>query len=120
MNYLVLKFPNVGSVFLATALAVGPIVVLVRMLRTGDVATIWRAFRFAGPGGPRPIWARHGDRDHPRARVRHGGQAVDRLSGRRIDRDRLRPPGIAVGIRPVFRYTLVDPAVRIMAAWRTP
>lgn len=49
MTYLVLKFGHVGSMFVATALAVGPIVILVLILRTGDVATIRRAFRFAEP-----------------------------------------------------------------------
>jgi hypothetical protein len=49
MTYLFLKFLHVGSMFMATALAVGPIVVLVLILRTGDVATIRRAFRFAEP-----------------------------------------------------------------------
>jgi uncharacterized membrane protein len=49
MIYLFFKFLHVGSMFLATALAVGPIVVLVLILRTGDVATIRRTFRFAEP-----------------------------------------------------------------------
>jgi uncharacterized membrane protein len=49
MIYLVLKFLHVGSMFLATSLAVGPILVLVLILRTGDVGTIRRAFRFAEP-----------------------------------------------------------------------
>jgi len=49
MTYLVLKFLHVGSMFLATALAIGPIVAFVLILRTGDAATIRRAFRFAEP-----------------------------------------------------------------------
>jgi uncharacterized membrane protein len=49
MNYLVLKFLHVGSMFMATALAVGPIVIFVLILRTGELATIRRAFRFAEP-----------------------------------------------------------------------
>jgi hypothetical protein len=49
MTYLVLKFVHVGSMFLATALAIGPIIVFVLILRSGDIGTIRRAFRFAGP-----------------------------------------------------------------------
>jgi uncharacterized membrane protein len=49
MIYLFLKFLHIGSMFLATALAVGPIVVFVLILRTGDVGTIGRTFRFAEP-----------------------------------------------------------------------
>ncbi len=49
MTYLVLKFLHVGSMFLATALAVGPIVVFVLILRSGDAATIRRVFQFAEP-----------------------------------------------------------------------
>ena len=49
MTYLVLKFLHVGSMFLATALAVGPIVVFVLILRSGDAGAIRRAFRFAQP-----------------------------------------------------------------------
>jgi hypothetical protein len=49
MTYLVLKFLHVGSMFLATALAVGPIIVFVLILRTGDVGAIRRSFRFAEP-----------------------------------------------------------------------
>ena len=37
MTYLILKFLHVGSMFLATALAVGPIVVLVLILRTATL-----------------------------------------------------------------------------------
>jgi hypothetical protein len=47
MPYLILKFLHVGSMFLATALAVGPIVLLVLILRSGDVTAIRRAFRFS-------------------------------------------------------------------------
>jgi uncharacterized membrane protein len=49
MMYLFFKFLHVGLMFLATALAVGPIVVLVLILRTGNVETIRRTFRFAEP-----------------------------------------------------------------------
>jgi uncharacterized membrane protein len=49
MPYLVLTFVHVGSMFLATAFAVGPILVLVLVLRTGDAQTVHRAFSFAEP-----------------------------------------------------------------------
>jgi uncharacterized membrane protein len=49
MIYLVLKFLHVGSMFLGTALAIGPIALLVLILRTGDAHAIRRAFRFAEP-----------------------------------------------------------------------
>jgi uncharacterized membrane protein len=49
MTYLVLKFLHIGSMFLATALAVGPIVLFALVLRTADVASIRRVFRFAEP-----------------------------------------------------------------------
>jgi len=44
MTYLVLKFLHVGSMFAATALAVGPIVVLVLVLRSRDAAAIRGVF----------------------------------------------------------------------------
>jgi uncharacterized membrane protein len=47
MTYLVLKFLHVGSMFLGTALAIGPIALFVLILRTGDVTAIRRAFEFA-------------------------------------------------------------------------
>jgi uncharacterized membrane protein len=47
--YLVLKFLHVGSMFLGTALAIGPIALFVLILRTGDAHAIRRAFRFAEP-----------------------------------------------------------------------
>jgi len=49
MTYLVLKFLHVGSMFLGTALAIGPIALFVLILRTGDAAVTARAFRFAQP-----------------------------------------------------------------------
>jgi len=47
MSYLVLKFFHVGSMFLATALAVGPSVLLYLIARSGEVAAIRRAFAHA-------------------------------------------------------------------------
>ena len=44
MPFLLLKFLHVGSMFLATALAVGPSVLLYLIARTGDVDSIRRAF----------------------------------------------------------------------------
>ena len=49
MMYLNLKFLHVGSMFVATALAIGPIALYVLILRTGDAHAIRRAFRFAEP-----------------------------------------------------------------------
>jgi hypothetical protein len=49
MPYLVLMFVHVGSMFLATAIAVGPILVLVLILRTGDTETVRRAFSLSEP-----------------------------------------------------------------------
>jgi uncharacterized membrane protein len=49
MTYLVLKFLHVGSMFLGTALAIGPIVLFVLILRTGDANVVRRTFRFAEP-----------------------------------------------------------------------
>jgi hypothetical protein len=48
MDYLIVKFLHVGAMFVATALAVGPMAILVLILRTGEEATILRAFGFAG------------------------------------------------------------------------
>jgi hypothetical protein len=47
MTFLVLKFLHVGSMFLATALAVGPAVLLYLIARSGDVGAIRRAFGHA-------------------------------------------------------------------------
>ena len=44
MPYLVLKFLHIGSMFLATALAVGPSVLLYLVARTGNVDAIRRSF----------------------------------------------------------------------------
>jgi hypothetical protein len=47
MAYLLLKFLHVGSMFLATALAVGPSILLYLIARTGNVDAIRRAFGHA-------------------------------------------------------------------------
>lgn len=47
MPYSLLKFLHVGSMFLATAFAVGPAVLLYLIARTGSVETIRRAFGHA-------------------------------------------------------------------------
>jgi hypothetical protein len=47
MSYNVLKFLHVGSMFIATALAIGPITLLVLVLRSGDLGAIRRAFQYA-------------------------------------------------------------------------
>ena len=47
--YLVLKFLHVASMFLATSLAVGPVVVLLLVLRTGDASSIRTVFRLFEP-----------------------------------------------------------------------
>jgi hypothetical protein len=44
MTFPILKFLHVSSMFLATALAVGPSVLLYLIARSGDVAAIRRAF----------------------------------------------------------------------------
>lgn len=49
MDFLLPKFLHIGSMFLATALAVGPLVVFTLILRTGDRGAIHRAFGFAEP-----------------------------------------------------------------------
>ena len=49
MTYLIFKFLHVGAMFMGTALVVGPVAILVLILRTGDEATIRRAFGFAEP-----------------------------------------------------------------------
>ena len=49
MEFLLPKFLHIGSMFMATALAVGPMVVFTLILRTSDGAAIRGAFRFAEP-----------------------------------------------------------------------
>ena len=49
MDFLLPKFLHIGSMFLATALAVGPLVVFTLILRTGDAAATRLAFAFAEP-----------------------------------------------------------------------
>ena len=49
MTFLLPKFLHIGSMFLATALAVGPLVVFTLILRAGDDGAIRRAFSFAAP-----------------------------------------------------------------------
>jgi hypothetical protein len=47
LDFLVLKWLHIGAMFMATALAVGPFVVLYLVARTGDVPSIRRAFSFS-------------------------------------------------------------------------
>jgi hypothetical protein len=47
MPFLLLKFLHVGSMFLATALAVGPSILLYLIARTGNLDAIGRAFGHA-------------------------------------------------------------------------
>jgi len=47
MDFLLPKFLHIGSMFIATALAVGPLVVFTLILRSGDRSAIGRAFGFA-------------------------------------------------------------------------
>lgn len=49
MPYLGLMFLHVSLMFLATAFAVGPILVFVLILRTGDTQTVRRAFSLSEP-----------------------------------------------------------------------
>jgi Flp pilus assembly protein protease CpaA len=49
MTFLLPKFLHIGSMFLATALAVGPLVLFTLILRTGDATAIRLAFAFAEP-----------------------------------------------------------------------
>jgi hypothetical protein len=44
MPFVILKFLHIGSMFLATALAVGPSVLLYRIARTGDLPGVRRTF----------------------------------------------------------------------------
>jgi hypothetical protein len=97
MPFLLLKFAHIGSMFLATALAVGPSVLLYLIARTGDETAIRRAlalttsvfrvggalyglgllFGFAaaltGELGPDQVMAGHGVR---------AGRRADRLQSR--------------------------------------
>lgn len=47
MDFLLPKFLHIGSMFIATTLAVGPLVVFTLILRSGDRSAIGRAFGFA-------------------------------------------------------------------------
>lgn len=47
MDFLILKWLHIGAMFMATALAVGPFVVLYLVARTGDLPSIRRAFSFS-------------------------------------------------------------------------
>jgi uncharacterized membrane protein len=51
VDFLVLKWLHIGSMFMATALAIGPFVVLYLVARTGDVPSVRRAFSFSTPIG---------------------------------------------------------------------
>ena len=47
MDFLMLKWLHIGSMFMATALAVGPFVVLYLVARTDDLPLIRRTFSFS-------------------------------------------------------------------------
>lgn len=47
MDFLVFKWLHIGAMFMATALAVGPFVVLYLVARTGDLPSIRQAFSFS-------------------------------------------------------------------------
>ena len=49
MDFLLPKFLHIGSMFIATALAVGPLVVFTLILRSGDENAISRAFGYSEP-----------------------------------------------------------------------
>jgi hypothetical protein len=51
VDFQVLKWLHIGAMFMATALAVGPFVVLYLVARTGDLPAIRRAFSFTTPIG---------------------------------------------------------------------
>ena len=51
MDFLVFKWLHIGAMFMATALAVGPFVVLYLVARTGDLPSIRRAFSFSATIG---------------------------------------------------------------------
>ena len=59
MPYSLFKFIHVGSMFLATALAIGPSVLLYLIARTGTVDTVRRTFVIprSSSGSPRPATA---------------------------------------------------------------
>lgn len=48
MPYLLFKFIHVGSMFLATAFAIGPAVLLFAVARSGNIDTIRRTFAHTG------------------------------------------------------------------------
>ena len=47
MDFLVFKWLHIGAMFMATALAVGPFVVLYLVARSGDLSSIRRAFSYS-------------------------------------------------------------------------
>jgi uncharacterized membrane protein len=47
VDFLVLKWLHIGAMFMATALAVGPFVVLYLVARSGDLSSTRRAFSFS-------------------------------------------------------------------------
>ncbi len=49
MPFLFVKFLHIGAMFVATALAVGPAVMLYLVARNGETTSIRRAFGFAAP-----------------------------------------------------------------------
>ena len=51
MDFLVLKWLHIGAMFMATALAVGPFVVLYLVARSGDLPSIRRTFSYSTPIG---------------------------------------------------------------------
>jgi hypothetical protein len=51
MDFLLFKWLHIGAMFMATALAVGPFVVLYLVARSRDLASIRRAFSFSTPIG---------------------------------------------------------------------
>ena len=51
MDFLVLKWLHIGAMFMATALAVGPFIVLYLVARSSDLPSIGRAFSFSTPIG---------------------------------------------------------------------
>ena len=51
MDFLLFKWLHIGAMFMATALAVGPFVVLYLVARSRDLASIRRAFFFSTPIG---------------------------------------------------------------------
>ena len=51
MDFLVLKWLHIGAMFMATALAVGPFLVLYLVARSRDLPSIRRTFSYATPIG---------------------------------------------------------------------